>query len=123
TAEWLARAQQRRLDQAAQRLDRAAAMLTSLLAQLGRAQARLAAARQARLDTLAAQLRALDPQHTLARGYAIVRDAAGAIVTDATRLAARDRIEIAVARGRIGADVTDIGTPDGTDGNPALRRG
>lgn len=180
TAEWLARAQQRRLDQAAQRLDRAAAMLTSpaqrlahqqerlntlrhrlasawrgpqghrvarldmlaqrlahrrpdtgraaersaaLLAQLGRAQARLAAARQARLDTLAAQLRALDPQHTLARGYAIVRDAAGVIVTDATRLAARDRIEIAVARGRIGADVTDIGTPDGTDGNPALRRG
>ncbi|CCN05305.1 exodeoxyribonuclease large subunit [Bordetella bronchiseptica Bbr77] len=78
---------------------------------------------QARLDTLAAQLRALDPQHTLARGYAIVRDAAGAIVTDAARLAARDRIEIAVARGRIGADVTDIGTPDGTDGNPALRRG
>ena len=74
-------------------------------------------------DTLAAQLRALDPQHTLARGYAIVRDAAGAIVTDAARLAARDRIEIAVARGRIGADVTDIGTPDGTDGNPALRRG
>ncbi|AUL16241.1 exodeoxyribonuclease VII large subunit [Bordetella bronchiseptica] len=180
TAERLARAQQRRLDQAAQRLDRAAAMLTSpaqrlahqqerlntlrhrlasawrgpqgrraarldmlaqrlahrrpdtgraaersaaLLAQLGRAQARLAAARQARLDMLAAQLRALDPQHTLARGYAIVRDAAGAIVTDATRLAARDRIEIAVARGRIGADVTDIGTPNGTDGNPALRRG
>ncbi len=180
TAERLARAQQRRLDQAAQRLDRAAAMLTSpaqrlahqqerlntlrhrlasawrgpqgrrvarldmlaqrlahrrpetgraaersaaLLAQLGRAQARLAAARQARLDTLAAQLRALDPQHTLARGYAIVRDATGAIVTDAARLAARDRIDIAVARGRIGAQVTDIGTPDGTDGNPASRRG
>ncbi|KDB95434.1 exodeoxyribonuclease VII large subunit, partial [Bordetella bronchiseptica] len=85
--------------------------------------ARLAAARQARLDTLAAQLRALDPQHTLARGYAIVRDATGAIVTDAARLAARDRIDIAVARGRIGAQVTDIGTPDGTDGNPASRRG
>ncbi|MCE7074319.1 exodeoxyribonuclease VII large subunit, partial [Bordetella bronchiseptica] len=95
----------------------------ALLAQLGRAQARLAAARQARLDTLAAQLRALDPQHTLARGYAIVRDATGAIVTDAARLAARDRIDIAVARGRIGAQVTDIGTPDGTDGNPASRRG
>ncbi|WP_376842527.1 exodeoxyribonuclease VII large subunit, partial [Bordetella pertussis] len=41
TAEWLARAQQRRLDQAAQRLDRAAAMLTSPAQRLAHQQERL----------------------------------------------------------------------------------
>jgi len=52
---------------------------------------------------LAAELRALSPQRTLDRGYAVVRDAAGAIVRDADRVEAGTELDIRVANGEISA--------------------
>ena len=168
-AQALARVQRRALDQAGQRLDRAAAGMVSpaqrlahqhdrlaslrhrllaawrapqarrnarveLLAQrlahrapriapaqqgvrvlaehLRRAHARLLTARRTGLQSAAAQLRAFDPHHTLARGYAIVRDADGAIVRDAARLAPGQRLELSLARGGATVDVSQVRRQD-----------
>jgi exodeoxyribonuclease VII large subunit len=60
--------------------------------------------RRAALDALAAQLALLNPQRTLARGYAIVTDARGAIVRAPSQLMPRQRITLRLAEGS--ADVT-----------------
>jgi len=49
------------------------------------------------------QLRALSPQHTLDRGYAIVQTGAGAVVRDADETTAGDDLVLTLARGRIAA--------------------
>lgn len=49
------------------------------------------------------QLRALSPQHTLDRGYAIVQTGAGAVVRDAAETTAGDALVVTLARGRIAA--------------------
>ncbi|CAB3852399.1 MAG: exodeoxyribonuclease VII large subunit [Achromobacter pulmonis] len=164
-AETLARGQQRRLERAAQRLDRATAQLVSpaqrlehqrerlsslgyrlaaawagpqarrgarvnLLAQrlshrapevrrgaerlaaatrqLGQAHARLLARRRDRLAAVSAQLRALDPGNTLARGYAIARDAEGRIVRDAATLAAGQGLDLSFAQGGARVEITQV---------------
>jgi exodeoxyribonuclease VII large subunit len=56
------------------------------------------------LDALAAQLALLNPQRTLARGYAIVTDAKGTIVRAPSQLMPRQRITLRLAEGS--ADVT-----------------
>lgn len=58
-----------------------------------------------RLAALGAHLRALDPENTLQRGYAIVRDEQGAIVSDAGVLRAGERLRIDLARGQAQAEV------------------
>lgn len=72
----------------------------------------LAAAARARLETLdgrtahaAAALELVSPQAVLARGYAIVADAEGAIVRDADRLAPGDPVSVQLARGGFDARV------------------
>ncbi len=60
--------------------------------------------RRATLDGLAAQLALLNPQRTLARGYAIVTDAKGLIVRAPSQLMPRQRITLRLAEGS--ADVT-----------------
>jgi len=55
--------------------------------------------RQARLQTLAARLQALDPHAVLARGYALATDAQGRAVIDAAKLAAGDLLRLRFARG------------------------
>ncbi|AZY49412.1 exodeoxyribonuclease VII large subunit [Bordetella avium] len=161
----LSRAQQRRLDLAAQRLDRASAQLVSpaqrlahqcerlntlrhrlaasaqrplaasaarltglaqrlarrapqtarvqdrvqsLAQRLLRGQQAGLAERGVRLQALAAQLRALDPEHTLARGYAVLRDAQGRVVSNASALAVGEGVRIDLAQGRVQADITDV---------------
>lgn len=52
---------------------------------------------------LTAQLRTLSPQNTLERGYAIVRDATGGIVTSAETIGSGDAVHIRVADGEISA--------------------
>jgi exodeoxyribonuclease VII large subunit len=61
---------------------------------------------RARLDQFAGRLRALSPHATLERGYAIVR-ASGAIVRTADAVAAGDRVDVELGRGRFGARVED----------------
>jgi exodeoxyribonuclease VII large subunit len=62
---------------------------------------------RARLDQLSARLDALSPMKILDRGYALVFDATGALVKDAGKLSAGDRISARVARGSFTAEVKD----------------
>lgn len=75
-----------------------------------RAAARAATARtvthaQAYTRELAATLRALSPHSTLARGFAVVRDATGTVVRDADAVVTGDALTVRVARGEFGAVV------------------
>jgi exodeoxyribonuclease VII large subunit len=84
---------------------RAADRLGGALRRLGQAQARLLAQRRDRLAAATAQLRALDPGNTLARGYAIARDAHGRIVRDAASLAAGQALDLSFAQGGANVEV------------------
>ena len=52
-----------------------------------------------RADQLARHLRAVSPQHTLERGYAVVRHGDGAIVRDRAEVDAEELLRVTVARG------------------------
>ncbi len=78
---------------------RAAERLAGAVRQLGQAQARLLVERRNRLAAASAQLRALDPGNTLARGYAIARDEQGRIVRDAAALSAGQPLDLSFAQG------------------------
>ncbi len=92
----------RRLEQWLQRLD-------ELQERLPLNVNRLLAERHARLKGLATLVQSLGPGAVLARGYAIVHAADGSIVRDAASLDTGDELDIALARGRVGARVTDRG--------------
>jgi exodeoxyribonuclease VII large subunit len=67
-----------------------------------------AQSRRAALDGLAAALAAHDPERTVARGYAIVDDGAGEIVTSAAEARALGRVRLFFGDGRVGARIEDI---------------
>jgi exodeoxyribonuclease VII large subunit len=75
-------------------------------ARLGRAPAALVARKRAELDGLAGSLRALSPQATLGRGYAIVR-AGDTLVRAASALAPGERVDVQLAEGAFGARVEE----------------
>jgi exodeoxyribonuclease VII large subunit len=58
-----------------------------------------------RLDGVEAQVRALDPARTLARGWSITRDARGRVVRSATDVQPGDRLTTTVAEGRVHSTV------------------
>src|SRR5499433_335807 len=60
---------------------------------------------RARLNQLAAKLGALSPLNILDRGYALVFDASGALITDAARLKTGQEVSARVARGSFTAEV------------------
>lgn len=62
---------------------------------------------RARLNELSAKLDALSPVKILDRGYALVFDAKGQLVSDASRVKAGDRISARVARGAFTAEIKD----------------
>lgn len=61
-----------------------------------------------KLERLQTQLAGLSPTAPLARGFAIVRDAKGHIVSDAQAIAAKDKLLIDFARGRAAATVDEV---------------
>jgi len=63
------------------------------------------AGHRARLEQAAAKLGALSPLNILDRGYALVFDANGVLVTDATRLQPGQEVSARVARGSFTAEV------------------
>ena len=65
-------------------------------------------ARREALNALAAQLELLNPQRTLERGYAIVRDAKGQIVRDPAQIHARDTLTIRLANGSAEVGVAQV---------------
>ncbi|MDQ3875292.1 MAG: exodeoxyribonuclease VII large subunit [Actinomycetota bacterium] len=77
---------------------------------LARAPALLLERRRSRLLQSAGRLRALSPQATLERGYAIVR-AQGKILRSAIGVKPRDRVEVELAEGGFAARVEDTASP------------
>jgi exodeoxyribonuclease VII large subunit len=64
--------------------------------------------RRAALDGLAAALAAHDPERTVARGYAIVDDGAGGVVTSREQARALGDVRLFFGDGAIGAQIKDI---------------
>ncbi len=77
---------------------------------LARAPTLLLERRRSRLLQSAGRLRALSPQATLERGYAIVR-AQGKILRSAVGVKPRDRVEVELAEGGFAARVEDTASP------------
>ncbi len=76
---------------------------------------RATARRSERLNSFAAQLRSLDPQRTLARGYAVVQmrgdtstgsGQAKRVITSVKQIRGRDRLTVHVRDGRFPAEVS-----------------
>lgn len=63
---------------------------------------------EASLGRAAASLEALSPLKVLARGYAIARDGAGHVVTQAAQLSVGDPLEVRLAEGEVTAEVTGV---------------
>ena len=87
-------------------------MVTTRAEDVGRllASARMAASTSidrgaAALDSLRGRLRALSPQATLDRGYAVLRTPDGGVVRDADDVAAGDLLEARLAAGRLALEV------------------
>jgi exodeoxyribonuclease VII large subunit len=104
-----------RLRRASPRIESGAARLQRRASVLAAGARQLLHGRQARLQTLEARLQALDPQAVLARGYALVTDARGGVVTDAARLAVGERLGLRFSRGgaRARVEQVDAGGSDG----------
>lgn len=66
------------------------------------------AGKHADLGRLAAGLKQLDPHSVLARGYSIVSDNTGKIITDSAALEQNDRITVCFHRGRADATITAL---------------
>lgn len=62
----------------------------------------------ARLAHLAQMLDSLSPLGTLQRGYAIVTDAKGKVLTDAATVSAGDQVEARLAKGKLALTVTGV---------------
>jgi exodeoxyribonuclease VII large subunit len=63
------------------------------------------------LDGIDAQVRALDPVRTLARGWSITRTADGRVVRSTTDVAAGDEVVTTLAAGRVTSTVTATERP------------
>ena len=75
-------------------------MQTSMRAHLARHASKLAG--------LSGRLEVLDPAATLARGYAIVRDEKGRVVSDAAAVGAGTRVTAQLARGELDLTVESV---------------
>ena len=82
--------------------------LGRLRAVLDGAPQRALAVRAERAEQLVARLRAVAPQATLERGYAIVIDERGMAVRDAAAIAAGERVDLRLARGGAGARIEEV---------------
>jgi exodeoxyribonuclease VII large subunit len=71
---------------------------------------------EARFKLAAGKLNTVSPLATLQRGYAIVTDAQGTVVTDATSVSKGDIIQTRLSRGTLQARVEQI-TPHRDDEN------
>jgi exodeoxyribonuclease VII large subunit len=93
--------------EAGRALSRSRDRLESQHSRLTRAPGLLLERKRAALDQAAGRLRALSPDATLARGYAVVRGEVG-IVRSADEVELGERIDVRVAAGRFGARVEDV---------------
>ena len=61
-----------------------------------------------RLETLAAGLRALDPQRVVERGFSVIQSAAGDLLTDPRHLAAGQAVHLTMARGSAEVEIAGV---------------
>jgi exodeoxyribonuclease VII large subunit len=87
-------------------IDTRAEELTRLVARGAELTARRLESSLDALDERRRQLRALSPQRTLDRGYAIVQDDQGHVVSDAAQAVVDDTLQVTLAAGRLSATVT-----------------
>jgi exodeoxyribonuclease VII large subunit len=129
--EALLRAERLRVSRAGERIDdlrsRSARALVQMLARrqervdllggrAGRAFTQVVGRHRDALESRWALLRSLGPQAVLSRGYALVRDEAGALLRSAAQVGPGQRLEIQLSDGRIAA------TASGGDAAPRLPR-
>jgi exodeoxyribonuclease VII large subunit len=111
--------QTQQLDQLQQRMQRAFAyrkqqqhwQWQSLVQRLVKAMRSTQAQRLVRADNAAQHLMLLDPTKVLARGYSMVQDASGGVVSDAGRVAVGDELRITFAKGWVWTAVKERGKP------------
>lgn len=84
------------------------AVLAALAPRGQRAFERVLTAHRQRLDHLAQQLALLDPHQVLARGYSLLRDAEGGVVTEAEALRPGQPLTAVLARGEVDLTVGQI---------------
>jgi exodeoxyribonuclease VII large subunit len=89
------------------RLRAATVRLDRRTAELGMRASRVLAGKGQLLEKLLVQLEERSPLRLLERGYAICYDASGNVVQAADQVALGERIRVQLARGRLGAEVTD----------------
>jgi exodeoxyribonuclease VII large subunit len=87
----------------AARIDRLEERLATRGAGLERVERRLTADKRAHLEALARTLATLGPQAVLARGYAVVRDTAGTVLTSAEVARGAAALDVEFADGRVTA--------------------
>lgn len=104
---WLAA--QQRLQTLRPDVDKMAGLAAGLGRGLLAAMRRRLSGDEQRLQALGQHLAHLDPSQVLARGYSMVRDEHGAIVTDSAQLALGSRLDIAFAHGWARAELKDKG--------------
>lgn len=97
--------------------------LPALEARLQRAFAQSLMRRRERLRSSVSLLASLGPEAVLARGYALVRDEAGAVIRDPGQLRAGQALGVQVAGGRFGVVVAGGGEGPARPARPARREG
>jgi exodeoxyribonuclease VII large subunit len=97
--------------------------LPALEARLHRALSQAVARRRDRWRSSVSLLASLGPEAVLARGYALVRDEAGAVIRDPGQLRAGQALGVQVAGGRFGVVVAGSGEGPARPARPARREG
>lgn len=107
--QWRMQALQQRLHAATPELTRHESRQTELAQRLTTAMQRNLQRFDQRLQELHQHLQHLSPQQVMARGYSMVRDKHGNIVSDSERLAVGDRLDITFAHGWARAELKEKG--------------
>ncbi|NOT20765.1 MAG: exodeoxyribonuclease VII large subunit [Sideroxydans sp.] len=98
---------QRRLVHPAQRLQQQAERISALQQRMRLAYARTMEKHRVRLAATQQHLQHLDPNQVLARGYSLVRDSQGNLLSSSAHLALGDALEITFAQGGVSAQVQE----------------
>ena len=107
--QWRCLSYAHRLGNAGSDFERQQDKLRHLSARLNKAVSTAQLQRQAALDALAQHLALLNPRQVLMRGYSLVQDEQGHLISDARQLAAGDPLRITFADGWASVDVKECG--------------
>lgn len=115
--QWCWQSLQQRLRAVRPNIDQLAVFQAILARRLMEVMQRTLESHSVRLDVLRQHLDHLDPQQVLARGYSMVRDVHGVIVSNSANLIVGERLEVTFAHGWAHVELTEKGeTSPGVDG-------